>query len=116
MKKPQILAIVLALTVAGAASLGGWTKIEPEHLKDQDVAEAAAFAVDQHNREGAENLKLVTVDSGESQVVNGKRYRLNLTVSDSGNADALSKYEAIVWVHPGGKSPKELTSFKKQTP
>ncbi|CAI0440152.1 unnamed protein product [Linum tenue] len=115
MKKPQILAILLllALAVADAALLGGWRPIDAEDLKDPDVIDAAKFAVKQHNQKEGEKLKLVRVESGSYQVVRGKNYKLELTVSGAADTNGLSKYEAIVWVQPGAGSPKKLTSFKK---
>ena len=111
--KLQITVLTLLFAVGTvAALLGGWTEIKDR--TDPDVIEAANFAVDQHNAESHTKLKLKTVDKAEYQVVNGKNYRLSLTVTDSvgEKKNAISQYEAIVYVPAGmGGVKKTLKSF-----
>ncbi|CAN0910341.1 Cysteine proteinase inhibitor 5 [Linum grandiflorum] len=103
-----VLTLLFAVGVVTAA-LGGWFEIKD--LSDPDVTEAANFAVAQHNAESHTKLKLKSVDKAQYQVVNGKNYKLSLTVADDGKTNAISQYEAIVYVPAGKPVQKKLKSF-----
>ncbi|CAN1749177.1 Cysteine proteinase inhibitor 5 [Linum perenne] len=114
MKLQIVVLTLLIATGIASAKLGGWTEIA--HTDDPDVSEAANFAVKQHNVEADTKLKLKKVDHAEYQVVNGKNYRLTLTVTNDGKKDAVSQYVAVVYVPPARSGvesppPKKLTSF-----
>ncbi|CAN1749176.1 Cysteine proteinase inhibitor 5 [Linum perenne] len=108
-----VLTLLIAAGIA-SANLGGWTEIA--QTDDPDVSDAANFAVNQHNVEAGTKLTLKQVDHAEYQVVNGKNYRLTLTVTNDGKMDALSQYVAVVYVPPARSGvaappPMTLTSF-----
>ncbi|XP_019171637.1 PREDICTED: cysteine proteinase inhibitor 5-like [Ipomoea nil] len=84
---------------------GGWSPIKD--LKDPVVVEIANFAINTHNKEAKSNLVFKSVIGGESQIIEGLNYKLDIEVEEG---NCLNKYEALVWDKP---SEKLLTSFKK---
>ncbi|CAN1192038.1 Cysteine proteinase inhibitor 5 [Linum perenne] len=99
--KEVLQIVVLTLLIAAgiaSAKLGGWTEIA--HTDDPDVSEAVNFTVKQHNVEADTKLKLKKVDHAKYQVVNGKNYRLTLTVTNDGKKDTVSQYVTVVYVPP----------------
>ncbi|XP_059636660.1 cysteine proteinase inhibitor 1-like [Cornus florida] len=87
-------------------SAGPWQPIKDP--KSSQVQEIGAFAVTEHNKQTKEDLKFESVDSGETEVVDGINYRLILSANDG---DASNEYEAVVWDKPWAHF-RNLTSFK----
>ncbi|KAJ1428678.1 Cystatin domain [Sesbania bispinosa] len=115
MRQLQHLVIVsllsLSLSAFSAARkngglVGGWTPIK--NFNDPHVTEIANYAVIEHNKRSGENLKLVRVGKGATQVVAGTNYRLVLTAKDE---SATNKYAAVVW-EKTWEHFRNLTSFK----
>ncbi|XP_059654879.1 cysteine proteinase inhibitor 1-like [Cornus florida] len=88
------------------SSAGAWQPIKDP--KSSLVQEIGAFAVNEHNKQTKTDLKFESVDSGETQAVEGLNYRLILSAN---NGDASNKYEAVVWDKPWVHF-RNLTSFK----
>ncbi|MBA0786568.1 hypothetical protein Gotri_026545 [Gossypium trilobum] len=74
------------------ALAGGWKPIK--NIKNPHVIKIAKFAVDQYNKQSKVSLKLDEVVKGETQVVSGINYKLNLKAKDG---SAVNTYEAVVW-------------------
>ena len=114
MRTRSVLAIIaLASLLAAASALGGdgakaggWKPIED--LSDPQVKEVAKFAVSEYNKQSKAALRLKSIVKGETQVVAGINYRLDLAVA---NGSATERYEAIVWDKPW-LHYRNLTSFK----
>ncbi|XP_059654886.1 cysteine proteinase inhibitor 1-like [Cornus florida] len=85
---------------------GAWQPIKDP--KSSLVQEIGAFAVTEHNKQTKTYLKFESVDSGETQAVEGLNYRLILSANDG---EASNKYEAVVWDKPLAHF-RNLTSFK----
>ncbi|KAF6161924.1 hypothetical protein GIB67_014126 [Kingdonia uniflora] len=86
--------------------VGDWKPIKD--VNDPHIQEIAKFAVSEHNNQAKSELKFQSVIKGESQVVNGINYRLNIAAELTG---VSSDYEVVVWEQPAGL--KKLTSFRK---
>ncbi|KAK8478710.1 hypothetical protein V6N13_096962 [Hibiscus sabdariffa] len=93
------------ISVTEVSAVGGWTPIKD--INDPHVVEIAKFAVDEYNKKGNTSLTLVTVVSGETQVISGTNYRLILKATDG---TATKTYQAIVW--EDALKNKKLTSFE----
>jgi hypothetical protein len=99
---------LLASAVGGRGSLvGGWQPIK--NVNDPHVKEIGAFAVTEYNKSSKAALKFVGVVKGETQVVAGTNYRLDVEAKDGA---ATKHYEAIVWEKPW-ENFRNLTSFKQ---
>jgi hypothetical protein len=99
---------LLASTFCGRGPLaGGWQPIK--NVNDPHVKEIGEFAVAEYNKSSKTNLKFVLVVKGETQVVAGTNYRLDVAAKDG----AVTKYyEAVVWEKPW-ENFRSLTSFKQ---
>ncbi|XVF52080.1 hypothetical protein PTKIN_Ptkin04bG0236200 [Pterospermum kingtungense] len=88
--------------------VGGWQPIKD--LNDTVVREVAEFAVTEYNKRTKASLKLKSVVKGETQVVSGINYKLDVeTTVGSGGED--EEYEAVVWEKAVGRA-RSLTSFE----
>ncbi|XP_019171504.1 PREDICTED: cysteine proteinase inhibitor 5-like [Ipomoea nil] len=106
----MLFSLVVATAAHGARREllpGGWSPIKD--LKDPVVVEIANFAINTHNKEAKSNLIFKSVIGGESQIVEGLNYKLDIEVEEG---NCLNKYEALVWDKPSEKF-RQLTSFKK---
>ncbi|KAL1537261.1 cysteine proteinase inhibitor 5-like [Salvia divinorum] len=104
----SILAVALPISAALDSPLvGGWSTIADPNTPQ--IVEIAKFAVSEHNKQAKTPLVFVSVVKGESQVVAGLNYRLEISVNDGGGADS-GTYSAVVY---SKIAPKllELTSF-----
>ncbi|KAJ1428679.1 Proteinase inhibitor I25, cystatin, conserved site [Sesbania bispinosa] len=81
--------------------LGGYVPIKD--LNDPHVKEIANYAVAEYDKRSGAKLKLVKVVKGETQVVAGTNYRLDLEVT--------VRYQAVVW-EKTWEHFRNLTSFK----
>ncbi|WCJ34073.1 hypothetical protein M5689_015398 [Euphorbia peplus] len=105
--KLQFVLICFLISIATAVALTGrWIPIKD--LKDSNIVEIANFAVNENNKKLKTNLKLETIEKGESQVVSGMKYRLLLVVNAGAWKD---KYEVVVW-KKAKTHVKTLVSFK----
>lgn len=113
---PKSLPILLLtffsiLTLSTAALVGAYRPIED--LNDPYVAEIAKFAVNEHNKQAKTSLVLSKVIGGESQVVQGTNYKLQIKVKGAAPRDVQPQvYEAVVWDKPWEKF-RELVSFTR---
>lgn len=89
-------------------SQDAWKPVENLE-KDVHALEMAEFAVMEHNKKDKDVLVLKKVVSGETQVVDGIKYRFVILAVDS--AKVCHSYEAVVWEKAWIKF-KKLTSFK----
>ncbi|WCJ30744.1 Cysteine proteinase inhibitor [Euphorbia peplus] len=105
--KLQFVLICFLICIATAVALTGrWVPIKD--LKDPNVVEIANFAINEHNKKTNTNLKLETIEKGDSQVVSGMNYRLLMVVNEGASKN---KYEAVVW-EKARTHLKTLVSFK----
>ncbi|XP_075486436.1 cysteine proteinase inhibitor 1-like [Primulina tabacum] len=109
-----IYLILLASAMLGdgkSSSIAGWQVIS--NLTDPKVVEIAKFAVKEHNKRAITILKLVSVIKGETQIVDGKNYRVVIIARDGLKAmTAESNYRVVVWDKPW-KKERRVTSFEK---
>ncbi|GAU27147.1 hypothetical protein TSUD_104560 [Trifolium subterraneum] len=75
------IVLLASTTMRNEAIPGGWTPIK--NINDPHVTEIANYAVTEHDKKTGLNLKLEKVISGETKVVNGIIYCLNISASDS---------------------------------
>ncbi|KAK8501984.1 hypothetical protein V6N13_023243 [Hibiscus sabdariffa] len=75
-----------------ASKHGGWSPIR--HIHDPYVTQLAEFAVNEYNRQSKTSLKLVAVESGDTQVASGTTYRLLLKAT---GGTLTRYYRAVVW-------------------
>ncbi|ONK59769.1 uncharacterized protein A4U43_C08F10450 [Asparagus officinalis] len=111
----KTLLLLLPLFLAATASatsmkavVGGWTPIK--NLSDPHVIDIANFAVSEYNKQGNSKLELSKVVKGETQVVAGVNYKLDIQAKADDNG-AVGYYEAVVWEKEWEKF-RQLTSFK----
>ncbi|XAR53853.1 hypothetical protein NMG60_11022555 [Bertholletia excelsa] len=100
--------VLFADALGEAGGLGGWQRIE--NLNDPEVQDVAKYAVTEHNKQAGTDLKFQKVVRGETQVVSGVNYRLEIAAKDG--AGGSGRYRAVVWVKPW-QHFKNLTSFEK---
>ncbi|XP_042483034.1 cysteine proteinase inhibitor 6-like [Macadamia integrifolia] len=86
---------------------GGWEPIED--VKDPYVQKLGKFAVTENNKVSKVDLQFVAVKKGESQTVNGMKYRLLVSAKDHGIA---SDYNAEVY-EKKWTNTRKLISFTK---
>ncbi|KAI0493127.1 hypothetical protein KFK09_027403 [Dendrobium nobile] len=109
-----LLAAYLSLSTAASVGprrdplVGGWQPIK--NLSDPHVQKIAKFAVDEHNKNVPKPLRLISVESGDTQIVTGVNYRL-IIVADLDLYGTARKYEAKVW-EKSWENFLKLTSFK----
>ncbi|XP_011095952.1 cysteine proteinase inhibitor 5-like [Sesamum indicum] len=119
-KSLSLLCVFLAILLASALNeaspalkrgkiVGGWQPIE--NPKDPEVVAIANFAVTEHNKEAKTTFAFESVVKGETQVVAGTNYRLDIAVKDGSAADS-KQYRALVWDKPWQKFRK-LLSFEE---
>ncbi|CAL1385945.1 unnamed protein product [Linum trigynum] len=106
------IASVAIVLLAAEAVTGGWQPIK--NLKDKHVREIAEFAVityDSGLDPRIEPLKLVSVDGGETQIVEGTNYKLLVTATPANESVAAGgdMYQAIVY--ESLSNVKKLVSF-----
>ncbi|KAF6161923.1 hypothetical protein GIB67_014125 [Kingdonia uniflora] len=87
--------------------LGGWKPIKD--VNDPHIQEIAKFAITEHNSQAKSEFKFQSVIKGESQVVSGINYHLNISAKLTG---VSSEYEVVVW-EKNWAGIKKLTSFRK---
>ncbi|KAK8501983.1 hypothetical protein V6N13_023245 [Hibiscus sabdariffa] len=75
-----------------ASEDGGWSPIRNIH--DPYVTQLAEFAVNEYNKQSKASLKLVAVESGDTEVASGTTYRLLLKATDG---TFTKDYRAVVW-------------------
>jgi cystatin-C len=96
-----LFVVLLASTaVRNQAIPGGWEPIKD--IDDPHVTEIANYAVTEHDKQTGLKLKLEKVISGETKIVNGIIYCLNISASDS------NKYNVAVLER---QHFRNLTSF-----
>ncbi|XP_045802323.1 cysteine proteinase inhibitor 5-like [Trifolium pratense] len=100
-----IFVLLASTTVRNQATLGVWNPIK--NINDPYVTEIANYAVDEHDKRTGLNLKLEKVISGETKIVDGIIYCLNITATDS---SASSKYNIVV-LDKLSQHFRNLTSF-----
>ncbi|KAL1537259.1 cysteine proteinase inhibitor 5-like [Salvia divinorum] len=106
----SILAVALPFSAASRGPLvGGWSPIADPNAPE--IVEIAKFAVSEHNKQAQASLVFVSVVKGESQVVAGMNYRLQISAKDDGGADDAKTYSAVVYSKAAPRS-LELTSFE----
>ena len=93
------LGVVCVCVVVGAARqrVGGYKEVATD---DPEVVTAAKFAVGAEGEKQKANIKLVSVEHAESQVVAGINYRLCLKVQagdSDDDADSTQKVKAVVY-------------------
>ncbi|CAN0890911.1 Cysteine proteinase inhibitor 5 [Linum grandiflorum] len=99
--------IVVTVSAIGAI-VGGWEPIK--NPKDKHVIEIAEFAVKTYDDQvPKKNLKLVSVNKGEYQVVAGMNYKLIVTATDGHHRLGTQQYQVIVYENL--KQIKKLISF-----
>ncbi|KZV55088.1 cysteine protein inhibitor 5 [Dorcoceras hygrometricum] len=111
-KSLSLLTVISSLLLAFAsveASFGGWQAIN--NLTDPKVVEIAEFAVKQHNMRVNAMLRLVAVVNGETQMVDGVNYRLDISAANT-LMSMKGNYRVVVWDKPWNKERK-LISFDK---
>lgn len=104
--------LVVAIPISAAAlgpRVGGWKPIKDPN--DAEVVMVAKFAVEEHNKKASTSLVFEKVVKGESQVVAGTNYRLDISVAGGGAASPKS-YRAVVYYRPWQKY-LELISFEE---
>jgi cystatin-C len=109
MKFQSLVLFLLVLLVSIArnqAIPGGYTPIKD--INDPYVIEIARFAVNEYNKREGAKLEFNKVIKGESQVVAGVNYRLDLSAN---NSSISNNYEAVVLDVPF-KHSRNLISFK----
>ena len=77
------LLLLNGVSVAAAPEgeiIGGWTPIK--NISDPHVQYLGEYAVTAHNEEKGTSLKFEKVISGETQLVNGINYRLDIEALD----------------------------------
>ncbi|GER31785.1 cysteine proteinase inhibitor [Striga asiatica] len=88
---------------------GGWMPFD--NLNDPEAVKYAKFALAEYNKETAASLTFVALVKVDTQLVAGRRYRLDISAKD-GDADSPKKYRAVVlsqrWLHI-----VQLTSFEE---
>ncbi|KAG6394140.1 hypothetical protein SASPL_144719 [Salvia splendens] len=104
----SLLAIALTISAARGPIVGGWRPIGNSNAPE--IVEIAKFAVSEHNKQAHASLVFVTVVKGETQVVAGINYKLQISAKD-GSAAAPKTYSAVVYSRAAPKS-LELTSFE----
>ncbi|KAJ7946383.1 Cysteine proteinase inhibitor [Quillaja saponaria] len=111
--RPQYLLLVLSVLLLPLCTVavdrrglfvGGWTPIKDPN--DPHVVDIALYAVTEYNKESNATLKFESVIKGETQVLDGINYRLDVTVI---GGSETKDYEAVVYEKPSGLN---LTSFK----
>ncbi|XP_045803568.1 cysteine proteinase inhibitor 5-like [Trifolium pratense] len=100
-----IFVLLASTTVRNQATLGVWNPIK--NINDPYVTEIANYAVDEHDKRTGLNLKLEKVISGETKIVDGIIYCLNITATDN---SASSKYNIAV-LDKLSQHFRNLTSF-----
>jgi cystatin-C len=94
--------------VAQQTRVGGYATTP---VTNQEVADAAAFAIKAQEKAGTNTVKLelVEIRGAESQVVAGVNYRLHLKVKQDGRERTA---EAVVWWQSWRRpEPYQLTSW-----
>lgn len=99
----SLLITVLGLALTGGSSAQVPGGFSPAPASDPEVLSAARFAVTAHDPQ----LKLLSVEQAQRQVVAGMNYRLSLKVEGRGTNRVA---EAVVWRKLDGKH--ELTSWQ----
>ncbi|WCJ34072.1 Cysteine proteinase inhibitor [Euphorbia peplus] len=107
--KVQFVLICFLISIATAVAQSPQTWAPIKDLKDQTVVEIANFAINEHNKNASTNLKLETIESGESRYFMGMNYRLLLVVNEGASKN---KYDTFVWDDVATKL-KNLVSFKR---
>ncbi|KAL1537260.1 cysteine proteinase inhibitor 5-like [Salvia divinorum] len=106
----SLLAVALSVSAASRGPiLGGWRPIA--NFNAPEIVEIAKFAVAEHNKQAHTSLVFVSVVKGESQVVAGINYRLQIFAKDGGAASPKT-YSAVVYSRAAPKT-LELTSFEQ---
>ncbi|XP_042479403.1 cysteine proteinase inhibitor 6-like [Macadamia integrifolia] len=86
---------------------GGWEPLKD--VNDPHVQELGKFVVTENNKVSKVDLQFVAVKKGESQVVNGMKYRLVVSAKDHG---IVSEYNAEVY-EKAWTNTRKLISFTK---
>ncbi|CAN0888691.1 Cysteine proteinase inhibitor 6 [Linum grandiflorum] len=99
----------VVVTVSAVESIvGGWQPIK--NLKDKHVTKIAKFALKTYDHQvPKKELKFVSVEKGEYQVVAGTNYKLTITATDGHQQLGSQQYQAIVYQNLKGS--KKLISF-----
>lgn len=100
-----LLGFLATMSVRNQAIAGGWEPIK--NINDPHVIDIANYAVTEHDRQAGLNLKLEKVISGETKVVDGIIYCLNITASDG---SASNKFNLAV-LEKLEQHFRNLTSF-----
>ncbi|XP_074270288.1 cysteine proteinase inhibitor 1-like [Silene latifolia] len=105
----SLFAVIAAASAAGlgkrGALVGGYSPIKNIH--DAHVQEIAKYAVSEHNKKSGDKLTYQKTVKGESQVVAGTNYRLEIIAK---NGAAVGNYQAVVY-EKVWESYRSLTSF-----
>ncbi|KAK9681435.1 hypothetical protein RND81_10G001900 [Saponaria officinalis] len=79
-------------------------------VSEPHVQEIGKYAVTKHNQLDGTKLQFVRIVRGESQVVAGTNYRLQISAKDSAAGGGVSDYQAVVYERPWDNY-RNLTSF-----
>lgn len=85
-------------------------------VDDEGVVAAAEWAVGEQGRRQESNIRLVSVEHAEGQVVAGMNYRLCLKVEvldEEGNVDTTQDVKAVVYRSLKKDDPYSLTSWEE---
>ncbi|KAK9091920.1 hypothetical protein Syun_026831 [Stephania yunnanensis] len=102
-----LLSLVLFHTSFAQIRVGGFQPVDP---KDPHVVEIARFAVDEHNKEAHTNLVFLEVFRAQSQIVEGRNFKLTIRVANGTRRGFRTTHEALVY--EGLKGQRTLKYFK----
>ncbi|CAI8604491.1 unnamed protein product [Vicia faba] len=91
------------MVVRNQVTLGGWIPIK--NINDPHVTSIATYAVTEYDKQSGLKLKLEKVISGETNVVDGTIFCLNISTTTN---SASNKYNVVVLEK---LSQRKLTSF-----